>query len=325
MTARRLACALAIVCACAGPEPEPEPLIAPEGSLLRDPLMDPLPERLSEVGLYLALPSREVVPDAALGYAPRYPLWTNGSDKSRFLVLPEGETIDNRADPWGFPPGTLVFKTFAYAERAVETRLLRKTADGEWDYAVYLWLEDGSDATLLDIDLPVPVSIGAPIGTHTIPARLDCRTCHESADAEVIGFDALQLGEAITDLDARGVFRVAPELVAPIEHEDETTARVLQWLHADCVHCHNGGDGSSSSFDLRADVALANLIGVESTDSGSAGGVRVIPGNPSESLMFRAFAGEGDVDGVKAMPPLGVDVRDAASVELVREWIEALR
>ena len=109
---------------------------------------------------------------------------------------------------------------------------------------------------------------------------------------------------------------------AAIEHADDTTRRVLGWLHGDCVHCHNGLDGPSSSFDLRADVALQNLVGVESDDSASAGGIRVVPGDPDTSLMFLAIAGQGD--DVKAMPPVGVDVRDAAAVDLVRTWIEGL-
>src|SRR5688572_6966797 len=60
------------------------PLVAPEGSLLRDPFIA-LPRRLSETGLYLSLPDRTIVPDAAIAYEPLWPLWSNGSDKQRFL------------------------------------------------------------------------------------------------------------------------------------------------------------------------------------------------------------------------------------------------
>jgi hypothetical protein len=278
---------------------------------------------LSQTGLYLALPDRAVVPDAAIAYEPVWPLWSNGSDKARFFVLPEGGTIDNTITPWMFPDGTLLFKTFAYATQPVETRLIRRARGGEWEYAVYRWESDGTDATLIDIDLPVPVE--AAIGTHTIPARLDCRSCHESAASVVLGLDELQLAPLLDDLAEAGVFAApVPEFPIAIEHDDDTTRRVLGWLQADCVHCHNGSDGPSSSFDLRADVALENLVDVESDSSGSAGGIRVVPGDPGASLMFQAISGEGDVSDVKLMPPVGVDVRDTAAVELVRTWIEAL-
>ena len=306
-----------------GSESESEPpRVAPEGSLLRDPLQ-PVPELLSEVGLYLELPDLDVVPDAALGYEPVWPLWSNGSDKQRFLVLPEGEVIDDTGKPWVFPAGTLLFKTFSYDGRPLETRLLRKTAALEWDYEVYLWAEDGSDATLADIELPLPVD--AAVGTHTIPARLDCRSCHESSESVVLGVSELQLAPRLTELFEQGLLAAPPPATpAAIEHEDETTRQVLGWLHGDCVHCHNGSDGPSSSYDLRADVALGNLIGVESDSSGSAGGVRVIPGDPEGSLLYRAISAEGDTTEVKLMPPVGVDVLDDASIALVRQWIEGL-
>ncbi|MEM9459852.1 MAG: c-type cytochrome domain-containing protein [Myxococcota bacterium] len=302
-------------------QPSP-PILAPEGSLLREPLQ-PLPARLSEVGLYLALPEREQVPDVALPYEPVWPLWSSGSDKQRFVVLPEGEVIDNRVVPWVLPVGTLLFKTFTYDDWPVETRLMRQIAIGEWEYEVYAWADDGLDATLVDITLPVPVD--APIGTHTIPARLDCRSCHESSDSAVLGVSELQLAPMLDALDEQGALAIAPPAIpATIEHEDDTTRRILGWLHADCVHCHNGSDGPSSSYDLRADVALTNLVGAESDSSGSAGGIRVIPGDPEGSLLFRAISGQGDDAEVKVMPPFGVDARDEVSIALVRQWIEGL-
>lgn len=302
-------------------EPSP-PVLAPEGSLLREPLQ-PLPERLSQAGLYLQLPDRQLVPDAAVPYEPVWPLWSSGSDKQRFVVLPQGEVIDNRGEPWGFPVGTLLFKTFAYDQTPVETRLMRKTAADEWDYEVYAWDDDGADATRLDIALPVPVP--AAIGNHTIPARLDCRSCHESSTSVVLGLSELQLAPVLEALDERGLLAAAPPAVpATIEHEDDTTRRVLGWLQADCVHCHNGSDGPSSSFDLRAEVALDNLVDAESDSSGSAGGIRVIPGDPEASLMFRAISGQGDDSEVKAMPPVGIDALDDDSIALVRRWIEGL-
>ena len=57
--------------------------------------------------------------------------------------------------------------------------------------------------------------------------------------------------------------------------------------------------------------------------SASADGIRIVPGSPDESVLFAAVAGSGDIE-TKDMPPVGVALRDAAAIELLREWIVAL-
>jgi hypothetical protein len=318
---------------------EPELLIAPEGSLLRDPSQD-FPERFSEVGLYPAAPDFDAVPSAAHAYEPAWPLWSNGSAKRRHIVLPSGETIDNTRTLWRFPAGTLLFKTFLYPDpalatdlRPIETRVMRLNAAGEWDYAAYRWREDATEADLVDPAMPTPVPVRSTGDDllHTIPAALECRTCHESRDGEVLGFEPLQLGglresggTQLDQLAERGLFAVPPAPAEPIEHEDPTTQAVLGYFYGDCVHCHNGGDGPSSSFDLRPAVALDNTIGVMTASSASAFGVRIVPGDPAASILFQSTSGETPDAEVKLMPPLGVDVRNPETVELLRGWISGL-
>jgi len=317
----------------------PELILPPEGSLLREPLQG-LPERFSEVGLYPAAPDLDAVPSIAILYEPAWPLWSNGSAKRRYIVVPAGETIDNTLMPWRFPAGTLLFKTFLYSDpalaaglRPVETRIMRFGAEGEWDYATYRWREDASEADLVDPwkPDPVPVSSTGADFVHTIPATLECRTCHESREGEVLGFEPLQLGASLesggTQLDQlseRGLFAADPAAPERIEHEDPTTRAVLGHFYGDCVHCHNGGDGPSSSFDLRPAVALENTVGVMSSSSASAFGVRIIPGDPGGSILFQSTSGETPDSEVKLMPPLGVDVRNSETIELLRGWIVEL-
>lgn len=99
-----------------------------EGAWIDDPL-SPYPETLGEVGIYRDITTGEV--DArAFRYTPRYPLYSNGLDKERFVVLPGDERIDVSGDPFVYPVGTLFFKTFWYATEdeariPVETRILR--------------------------------------------------------------------------------------------------------------------------------------------------------------------------------------------------------
>jgi len=310
----------------------PEVIEAPEGSLLREPLRE-LPERFVEVGLYPRAPDFDAVAARAVFYAPAWPLWSNGSAKERYIVLPEGATIDTASEPWVFPTGTLLFKTFSYGDendrRPVETRVMRLGADERWDYGTYRWSEDGTTADLVDPSAPDPVSVESGQGpiTHTIPAKLECRSCHESRPGEVLGFEPLQLGDAeaeggsqLDQLSTRGLFS-APPLAPSIDHPDPETRAVLGLFYGDCVHCHNGWDGPSSSFDLRPGVALENTIGKMTASSASAFGVRIVPGDPSASILFQSYSAETSDSEVKLMPPVGVDVRDAASIELLRAWI----
>lgn len=307
---RFAALSLSIAAACSGP-----------ATWIDDPSAE-MPAELAELGVYPDPADRERLHPRALAYEPQHPLWTNGSDKQRFLVLPEGERVENGAGAWSFPVGTVLVKTFSYEGRPVETRILLR-GEEDWHYAVYAWNEDGTGAALLDITRPTPVEVEA-FGErfqHDIPSERQCRTCHASTDVSVLGFSEVQLAESLPDLAARGVFAEPPP-AAPerIEHEDARTQEVLRYFRGNCVHCHNGTVGPSTAFDLRHDAALENLIGVEATSGAVAGGLRVAPGEPEESVLFQSFSGMNDLP----MPLLGVQRRDAAAITMFHEWIESL-
>ena len=309
------------------------------GTLVDDPLA-PLPDDLADVGIYPQAPDLSSVPDTAMLYEPAWPLWSNGSDKHRYMVLPAGTSIDT-TDPeaWAFPPGTLLFKTFLYDDggdgcpRPVETRLMRKKPEGGWDYAVYGWDVAGERAQRLDIAEPTPIAVVGEDGAfdHHVPARIECRACHESSLGEALGVERLQLstplhGGGVTQLETlagQGLLSTAVTGES-IEHPDADTHALLGMLHGNCVHCHNGSAGPSSSFDLRHPVALDNIIDRPTESSASAAGIRIVPGSPEDSILFLAFSGETDDPEVKPMPPLGVDVRDRVSIELLRAFIENL-
>lgn len=311
-------------------------------SLLRQPL-GPLPELLSQTGLFPLAPDLSA-PAQAVVYAPRYPLWTNGSDKLRHLVLPQGATLDT-SDPeqWAYPPGTLLFKTFSYRDalgqpRHIETRLLRRSQEG-WDYGVYQWNQGSTDATLLDLRQPVEVTLeNGDQGTltHEIPSKIQCRKCHESANSDsedsfVLGLSAMQasplepgLPSSLDQLTELGLLSEPVEPAAPVYHEDPDTQAVMAYMVGNCVHCHNGGVGGSRSFDLRPAVFLENTLNEPTDSSAFAVGTRVVPGDPAQSLLYQAVRGDSSVEGVKDMPPAGVQLRDAQAIELLERWILAL-
>lgn len=308
------------------------PADPPQGSLLRDPL-GALPSTLSGVGLYRDL-SQLTASDAALAYAPGYPLWSDGGEKQRLLVLPEGASID-ASDPeaYAFPAGTLLFKTFSYRTPAspdrpapVETRLLRATDDG-WEFAAYAWDDAGRDAELLDLRRSTTRTVLSETGEtfeHGIPSRLECRQCHDSASSRVLGLSELQLAGSGDLRQLLPHLEPAPaKPYAALPEYGPLTTQVLGYLVGNCVSCHNGGNGAASSFDLRPNVALDSLIDQPTASSATADGIRVVPGDPDASVMYAAVAGGSDVE-VKDMPPLGVALRDVDAIQLLSDWIVAL-
>lgn len=244
----------------------------------------PLPQRLSETGLYVP-GSASVVRGDNHAFAPQYPLWTDGATKRRWIHLPPGTRIDaSDPDAWQFPPGTRLWKEFAHAGRAIETRLIERLPDGAWRYATYVWNLQGDDALLAPQrgvrSLPAP---GAPGGLYAVPSRGDCRVCHEgSGGAPVLGFSALQLARErdpqaphaeplppqALDLDgllARGWLQLPlpPALAGRqppprVAARDATARAALGYLHANCGHCHNDtGPLAAMQLSLRQSVADA--------------------------------------------------------------------
>lgn len=281
----------------------------------------PWPEALSELG---SIAQGRFTPrgERALAYDVAYPLWSSGSGKDRHLVLPPEAVIDDTDRmQWQFPPGTVAFKTFADGERPLETRAIRRLENG-WEYEVYLWDEHG--ASLADIEQPIPIALDDG-GTHTVPARLQCKQCHETAPQALLAVGELQLADALPDLEAAGMLaRGAPTDPARIEHPDPVTAQVLGWFVGNCTHCHNGGDADNASFDLSPAVALSNTVGVPVQSSATAAGIRIVPGDPSSSILYLAVSGEHDDPELEDMPPVGVDRRDDAGIEALRTMIEEL-
>lgn len=311
-------------------------------SIFLSHLSGELPETLLELGLYPDPARRDQVHASAHRYVPAQPLWSSGSQKERFIVLPPEAVVDN-ADgrAWSFPIGTLLLKTFTYpdpeqpfAARPIETRILRREADG-FEYAVYLWSADGASADLMDLSRSraVPVELHGDSFEHVVPARLDCRKCHESQEVPVLGFDELGLNApleaadgAATQLEAfldAGLLSHAPAgSPAAITHDDPQTREVLEYLEGNCAHCHNGGDQASAAFDLRYPVALENLID-QQTQGDALSGVRVVSGQPEQSALWLAFS-RADIESIQPMPPVGVDRVDQAALELFERWIAGL-
>lgn len=191
-----------------------------------------MPATLKETGLFPAAPDFSKHAASLLEYVPDPPLWSDGMEKQRFVLLPPGKKVDN-SDPakWVFPVGTIFIKTFfddsgpGGTSRPIETRFIRRAGDEtsliEYDYYLYRWNAAGTDATLLVDDMngnammstDVPITIkhmvdgkpftvnGGAAFQHTLPSRQMCGDCHTTngmVTQTFIGFDELRLNSKRT-------------------------------------------------------------------------------------------------------------------------------
>ncbi|MDP2314580.1 MAG: hypothetical protein Q8P41_16880 [Pseudomonadota bacterium] len=264
--------------------------------------------------------------DAAPGgiaYDVRYPLWSNGAEKDRWLELPVGTTIDT-TDPeaWAFPEGTRVWKRFVMEGVPVETRLLEKRDDA-WISGTYVW--DGDDAYLSDgtrQDLVLPS--GAP---YTVPSQYACAVCHEATLGQdyVLGVEPFQLGnEGLAALETAldTPYGDAPEL----DIADPLEASVRGYLHGNCAFCHQPAGVVSRvsvvTLDFRYSAADPGLLDTHAEYWNA---------NPYENDGL-PLVSPGDADGsalvgmleATDMPRLAVWEPDLDAIGDIRAWIDAL-
>ncbi|HSW17032.1 MAG TPA: hypothetical protein VLJ86_07385 [Ramlibacter sp.] len=318
------ATALACASSCAVHAAPPEPASAPA--------------LLSETGLYTDIAARTVAPRLR-EFAPRFPLWSDGASKRRWVVLPEGASIDaSDADRWEFPLGTRFWKEFAVAGRPVETRLIERLASGQWRFVAYVWDEAGRDARLApETGIKALPVTGAPGGKYRIPSKHDCLACHESGAVPVLGFSAVQLARApapgLPDLRAlvrEGWLRGLPAGVEARDIEARTPAEhaALGYLHGNCANCHNGSEQRVPvQLDLqqrvqpgREQMALRTLLGESRfREAGRDDAAVVVPGRAADSVLVARMR---TTNPMTRMPPLASVVPDEAALSVLRGWID---
>lgn len=312
----------------------------------------PLPERLSETGLFQP-GSAQAQATGVESFTPQYALWSDGAAKRRWIRLPEGGVIDAAlpAD-WRFPAGTRFWKEFSVDGRRVETRFIERTADGDWRFAAYVWNALQDEATLAPAAgiaaLPLPGG-----GSYAIPGEADCRACHEGAASPVLGFTALQLSPDRDPLTPRAE-RPGPEdidlatlaasgrlagfpkrlLDEPPRIQAPTPAgrAALGYLNANCGHCHADPARTASAVPVGLQLALdpadpdAGTAGIRRLvdaqgryrPRGAADARHVVPGDPQAGTLLARMRSR---DPRTQMPPLGTTKPDLEAIALIEQWI----
>lgn len=292
------------------------------------------PTRLSGTGL--RDPSTGELAAGVLAFTPRYPLWSDGAAKRRWIALPEGTRIDTGdPDAWRFPVGTRLWKEFAQGDVVVETRYLEKTGDAADAWTTIAYVHDASGDAAATPD----GAIDARGTHHDVPSATTCKGCHGGRESFVLGFSAIQLpwraaeGEVgLEDLVARGLLSdpAEPPSDAPTIPGDAATVAALGYLHANCSHCHNQARPARTGprcFDPESEIDFFLRVGeldrpASTATYRTAVGVVIRPGDVDASeVIVRATSR----DPWWGMPALGTERVDEAGVDVLRRWIRDLR
>ncbi len=315
------------------------------GEILRidesgNPTPDSVPDDLADTGC--ANPADPTEPASGLiVYDLNAPFWSDGAAKSRWLALPDADTLTIEADgDWTFPSGSVIRKDFRLGGQLIETRLLMRHPDGVWAGYTYEWNDAETQATrvrggkLRDVNGQ----------TWIYPSESQCMECHTAAAGFSLGPETDQLNKDLTypttgrtanqlaTLEHIGMFSAPlpapppalPALADPSDAGLPLDDRARAYLHTNCSQCHRPGGPTPSSMDLRVDTALADTdacgVPPENGFVGIPGGLLIAPGDAGRSILVSRM-NRRDIHG---MPPLGSDLVDAAGVSLISNWIDGL-
>lgn len=289
------------------------------------------PATLAEFGFFAdgaaQRPARDVEP-----FQVQTPLWSDGSDKLRFIYIPAGQKAKAQGEGLlGLPVGTALIKSFKFGGKLIETRVLLHRPTG-WVALPYRWNEAQSEARLViagaRVDLTTPA--GEAI-SYAIPNKNQCKECH-ALNGEVVplGPKARNLSpQLLAQLKKQAKLDRVPQVAARVPlWEDRAkvsaAAAARGYLDANCAHCHNpGGSASNSGLDLRWEQADPVKLGIMKRPVAAgrgSGGLEfdVLPGDPEHSILYYRMA---SLEGGVAMPELGRASLDPDGLTVVARWI----
>ena len=293
------------------------------------------PARLSAFGFF-ADPAAQKPAAGVTPYRLQTPLWSDGSEKLRFVYLPAGtKALANGEGLLNLPVGTALIKTFKLEGRLIETRVLLHRPAG-WVALPYQWNAEQTDAALvlagarLDAKTPAGEAI-----SYAIPNKNQCKTCHSLGGEVVpIGPKARNLAEPwLKDLAKAGRLDRVPtvrhrmplwEDRAKVPAADAARA----YLDANCAHCHNPqGAASNSGLFLGWEVTDPVMLGIGKRPVAAgrgSGGLEfdIAPGKPEQSILYYRMA---SLEGGVSMPELGRASLDRDGLAIVHAWIRGLR
>lgn len=264
-------------------------------------------------------------------YTPKYPLYSYGAAKRRWIYLPALSKINNaNPDAWSFPTGTVFWKEFALDGKKIETRVFEKTGSGtgitSWRSSVYLWRSDQSDADLLKDDMfySRPVSdqnmyqAGLVRDRYQIVAPSQCVRCHSSASDSSLGFNYFQLSNQYLKRNVLALSQTSwlTNSVSKFDEilGNETQKNAIGYMQSNCIMCHSGAGPGPHNFKHVSTVKVIEEEAIFRSMAASQG--LITPGQPATSRLYQRFSGG-------TMPP-GTLTPDTVGQNYLRLWIEGL-
>ena len=148
------------------------------------------PRFLSEFGFFQDM-QNQIPAEGVHPYSLVNPLFSDQTDKLRFVYVPEGQKLRYVKDKvFIFPVGSTLIKTFAYLnmngpleQQLLETRLLINTNTG-WKAISYVWNEEQTDAKRAIAGATIPTSFLNSQGEllavrYRAPNQNQCKECHQ--------------------------------------------------------------------------------------------------------------------------------------------------
>jgi uncharacterized repeat protein (TIGR03806 family) len=317
------------------------------------------PEKLSAFGLFVGNGASQEPVEGVVPYDLNTPLFSDYTEKLRFIRLPPGGKIEYHAtEVFDFPVGTVIAKTFAYTNdmsdpakgrRLLETRILEHRPDG-WIGLPYIWNKEQTEATLELAGDTVEVAWRHSDGNertnrYLIPNANQCKGCHEADGTDKpmrpLGPTARQLNRnfaydgasanQLAHLSKLDMFAhsVDPSKAAKLPVWDDPTTgsvndRARAWLEINCAHCHNpAGPAKSSGLDLQFAQSTPTKYGVFKSP--------VAAGRGTGGRLYSIVPGKPDesillyrIDSDQpqiSMPELGKRLIHTEAVALIRQWI----
>ena len=310
------------------------------------------PKFLSEFGFFQdmqnQIPAEDVHP-----YSLVSPLFSDQTDKLRFVYVPEGQKLGYVKDKvFIFPVGSTLIKTFVYLnkngpleQQLLETRLLINTNEG-WKAISYVWNEEQTDAKRTIAGATIPTTFidsqGNLVGVrYRAPNQNQCKECHQVNKVMTpIGPKARNMNKNLNYQSgemnqllywaALGWIDQKLDSVSIASYEDVNASlddRARAYLDINCGHCHiPGGSADTTGLYLNLIEENQEKLGIykKPVAAGRASGnlkYSIVPGHSDDSIML--FRMESLDPGIM-MPESGRALADDAGIKLIKDWIDKL-
>ncbi len=318
------------------------------------------PDKLSEWNFFKGklsdlVPSNDVVP-----YSLNTPLFTDYAEKSRFVRLPSGKSVNYQKEGvLNFPEGTAIVKTFYYSadfrnpgvnKNIIETRVLIKEQEA-WKALSYVWNEDQTDAIREIAGDEKQVQFIDQKGItqkvrYVIPNQNQCKGCHNSND------QLMPIGPSVSQLNGNlkyatgkenqlkywnkhGMMQNLPSFASipktavwndPLS--GDLNARARAYLAINCAHCHRReGPAQTSGLYLTESETDITALGINKPPvaAGQGSGGRLVDihsGDANASILW--YRMQTNNPGER-MPELGRSLAHQEGIALIKEWINKMK